>query len=73
MSAVTARLGVEPQRCLGAGHCVRLAPAVFDEDDHGTVVLLTAQPAPGLLPAVHEAAQLCPNQAISIHDDAAGA
>jgi ferredoxin len=62
---VSTRLTVEPDRCLGAGHCVRLAPEVFDEDEDGTVVLLTATPPESLLPAVREAAQLCPNRAIS--------
>ncbi|GIJ79446.1 ferredoxin [Micromonospora phaseoli] len=63
---MTIRLTVEPDRCLGAGHCVRLVPEVFDEDDHGTVVLLVGEPDSDRLPAVREAAQLCPNRAISI-------
>ncbi|MFV2102051.1 ferredoxin [Micromonospora sp. LOL_024] len=63
---MTIRLTVETDRCLGAGHCVRLVPEVFDEDDYGTVALLVTEPDPGQLPAVREAAQLCPNRAISI-------
>ncbi|MEU5551824.1 ferredoxin [Micromonospora sp. NPDC047793] len=63
---MTVLLTVAAERCLGAGHCVRLVPEVFDEDDHGTVVLLVAEPEPDRVPAVREAAQLCPNRAISI-------
>ena len=31
--------------CIGSGMCVLTAPDVFDQDDEGLVVLLTAEPA----------------------------
>ncbi|MFD4832937.1 ferredoxin [Streptomyces uncialis] len=36
------RLGVDRQRCVGAGMCALTAPAVFDQDEEeGLVVLLS--------------------------------
>jgi len=55
------------KRCCGAGHCVRIAPAVFDQDERdGTVVLLEPHPTGDLAPLIHEAAALCPTSAITV-------
>jgi len=51
-------------RCIGAGMCVMNAPDVFDQDDDGVVVVLTAE-----VPEEHEAAAAravasCPSGAL---------
>ncbi|MEV5649268.1 ferredoxin [Nocardia sp. NPDC052254] len=54
------RIGIDRERCIGAGMCALTAPAVFDQDpDDGRVVADTA-PAPQHHAAVREAVQLCP-------------
>ena len=50
--------------CIGAGMCVMNAPEVFDQDDDGVVVVLTAE-----VPEEHEAAAAravasCPSGAL---------
>lgn len=60
------RVEVDREKCCGAGHCVLLAPDVFDQRDDGVVVLLDARPNPPLHAAVTEAAQVCPTAAIAI-------
>jgi ferredoxin len=51
---------VERDKCITAGHCVLVAPDVFDQDDDGVVILLDDAPAEALREAVEEAAALCP-------------
>ncbi|MYY07586.1 ferredoxin [Streptomyces sp. SID4919] len=61
------RLGVDRQRCVGAGMCALTAPAVFDQDEEeGLVVLLSPAPAPEHRPAARMAASLCPAEAITL-------
>lgn len=61
------RVSLLPEQCVGAGHCVLSAPEVFDQsEDDGVVLLLDATPDAHLADAVHEAADLCPAQAILI-------
>ncbi|OKK16054.1 hypothetical protein AMK16_25325 [Streptomyces sp. CB00455] len=61
------KVTLEPERCVGAGHCVLSAPQVFDQDEtDGVVLLLDADPDAALADAVHEAADLCPAQAILV-------
>ncbi len=57
---------VDKDRCITAGHCVIVAPDVFDQDDDGVVVLLDGAPAEGLREAVEEAAALCPAALIRV-------
>lgn len=46
---------------------MRIAPAVFDQDERdGTVVLLEPHPTGDLAPLIHEAAALCPTSAITV-------
>lgn len=61
------RIHVEVERCVGAGHCVRVAPEVFDQrEDDGIVVLLAAEAPDRLAAALQKAERLCPAQAIRI-------
>ncbi|MFF1339695.1 ferredoxin [Streptomyces sp. NPDC058290] len=61
------KITLEPDRCVGAGHCVLSAPEVFDQDEaDGVVLLLDPDPAEALVGAVHEAADLCPARAILV-------
>jgi ferredoxin len=64
---MTVRLLVDDSRCIGAGHCARLAPDVFDQDqDTGTVVLTgDLTDADG---AADAAVGLCPSGAIRWSD-----
>lgn len=67
--AVLAVLAVraDGRRCCGAGHCVRIAPQVFDQDERdGTVILLQPHPPDDLAPLVREAAAVCPTSAIAV-------
>jgi ferredoxin len=63
------RIVVDVERCRGAGQCALTAPEVFDQDEQdGTVVVLTDEPPPELHHAVGVAAQLCPNAVIRLED-----
>ena len=63
------RVTVAVERCGGAGQCTRTAPEVFDQDeDDGTVILLTDAPPPQHYGAVRRAAALCPNSVINLLD-----
>ena len=61
------KVHVDPDKCIGAGHCVRAAAEVFDqrEEDGIVVLLLEEVPAP-LAAKVQKAETLCPAQAIRI-------
>lgn len=52
--------------CAAAGQCASVAGDLFDQDDDGVVVLLTAEPSEAEEPAARRAARLCPAQAIRI-------
>jgi ferredoxin len=55
------RVTVDRERCIGAGNCALIAPAVFDQDaDEAIVVLLDPSPPDGSRPAVQEAVDRCP-------------
>jgi len=58
------KVRVDPDKCIGAGHCVRAAAEVFDQrEEDGIVVLLRDEPAPAEQAAVREAAGVCPTSA----------
>ena len=60
---------IDPDRCIGSGHCVNLAPEIFSQDEEeGTVVLLLEQPPERLSEAATEAAEECPAMAIRIEE-----
>ncbi|MFJ4879777.1 ferredoxin [Streptomyces sp. NPDC088745] len=63
------RITVDSELCVGAGQCVLSAPEVFDQDDDGLVVVLEPHPAPGEHDTVHQAGDLCPAHAITVHED----
>ncbi|MEU5528944.1 ferredoxin [Micromonospora chersina] len=61
------RVGVDRDRCCGAGNCVVTAPEVFDQDDEeGLVLLRRAEPPAGAVDRVRLAVELCPAGAISV-------
>ncbi|HEY8243201.1 MAG: ferredoxin [Vicinamibacteria bacterium] len=65
---MTFKVRVVERKCIGAGQCVLSAPAVFDQDDDGIVVLRDATPPPSEHEAVRKAARLCPAVAIFIDE-----
>lgn len=61
------KVAVERDRCIGAGMCVMLAPAVFDQDeDDAVVVLLDESPPETQRPAVEQAVGRCPAAVIRL-------
>ena len=60
------RLSVDRDRCLGAGMCALTAPAVFDQDDDGLVLLLDSAPAGARVQSARTAAGVCPGGAITV-------
>ena len=63
------KVEVEPEKCIASGQCVLIAESVFDQDeDEGTVVLRTEEPAAGDEEAVRNAARICPARAIRTVD-----
>ncbi|MDI3385009.1 ferredoxin [Streptomyces sp. B-S-A8] len=62
-------IGVDRERCAGAGMCALTAPEVFDQDEEdGRVRLLTARPVDGQRAAARLAAGVCPAAAITLGD-----
>lgn len=62
------RITVDVDRCISGGQCLISAPALFDQDDDGIVVLL-GQAEPGQQQEeAREAARLCPASAIEIDE-----
>jgi len=55
--------------CVCAGMCVMTAPEVFDQDDDGTVLLLTGEVPEGEQNRVRDAVNLCPSGALRLVDD----
>ncbi|WP_314174814.1 ferredoxin [Streptomyces winkii] len=64
------RIVADTTRCVGAGQCVLSEPAVFDQDEEeGTVVVLTERPGEGERAGVREAVETCPSGALSLSED----
>jgi ferredoxin len=57
------RVAADRDLCIGAGLCFLTAPAVFDQDDDGLVVLLTAEADGADAEAARTAVGLCPSGA----------
>ncbi|WP_430791850.1 ferredoxin [Actinoplanes sp. G11-F43] len=54
-------------RCVAAGQCAMVAPAVFDQrDDDGVAILLDDTPPEEQHEATREAAAVCPAAAIRL-------
>jgi ferredoxin len=62
------KIAADRDMCIGAGLCVVTAPAVFDQDDDGIVVMETEEPDGAAADAVREAVSLCPSGALSLLD-----
>jgi ferredoxin len=59
------RIEVMPERCIGSGNCVDVAPRYFDQSDaDGVVEVLAGAVAAEDEEAVAEAADICPVAAI---------
>lgn len=59
------RVTVDPSRCMGASHCVSVAPEVFDQENDAFVAV-RRQPLPSEEVEVRQAAYLCPSGAIRV-------
>ncbi|GHG24431.1 MULTISPECIES: ferredoxin [Amycolatopsis] len=61
------KITVDTGSCVSSGQCVLLAPETFDQnEDDGTVVLLTEEPSSGEEDAVRQAELSCPAAAIRL-------
>ncbi|WP_410614345.1 ferredoxin [Amycolatopsis sp. lyj-109] len=61
------KITVDTGSCVSSGQCVLLAPETFDQnEDDGTVVLLTAEPPAEQEDAVRQAELTCPAAAIRL-------
>ena len=62
------RLLADIEACQGYGNCITGASDVFDIDDDGKVVLLTAEIPESDRGRVEEAARSCPVSALTVED-----
>ncbi|MEV6648317.1 ferredoxin [Amycolatopsis sp. NPDC051371] len=61
------KITADTDSCVSSGQCVLLAPGTFDQDEElGTVVLLSGEPADGEEDAVRQAELTCPAAAIRL-------
>jgi ferredoxin len=60
------RIDADRDVCISAGNCVMSAPAVFDQDDDGIVVLLTDPVPDAERDRAREAVKLCPSTALRV-------
>ncbi|MFJ8812934.1 ferredoxin [Amycolatopsis thermoflava] len=60
---------IDANRCEGHARCVARAPELFDVDDEGVSFVLVEEVPAHLADAAREAAQACPERAISLTDD----
>ncbi|MBW5486773.1 ferredoxin [Streptomyces bambusae] len=60
------RIGIDRDRCIGAGQCALTAPEVFTQDDDGFSSLLPGREDGGGSALVREAARACPVAAITV-------
>ncbi|MET7615669.1 ferredoxin [Streptomyces sp. NPDC005408] len=59
-------IGIDKDRCIGAGQCALTAPEVFTQDDDGLSEVLPGREDGGGSPLVREAARACPVGAITV-------
>jgi ferredoxin len=59
------RLRADRETCIGSGNCVRLAPAIFDQDDDGHVVLVPGGHPDSVAADVDMAVEACPVSALT--------
>ncbi|QBS39342.1 ferredoxin [Nocardia sp. CS682] len=63
------RIIADQDRCIGAGHCLRAAPDIFDSGDDGRVVVAEPEPDPARVETVRRVVRLCPNAALALRED----
>jgi ferredoxin len=63
------RVVVDHGKCSALGICESLAPALFEVQDDGSLVILNERPDGGLREAAREAVEGCPTEALSIVED----
>jgi ferredoxin len=61
------RAVVDPDRCQGHARCWALCPEVFSLDDEGHAYVSINEVAPELEARAREAAENCPERAVSLH------
>lgn len=62
------KVSVDLERCTGHGRCYAICPSVFDEDEAGHCVLLATEVASEIAATARQAADNCPEQAITLVD-----
>ncbi|ADB33144.1 conserved hypothetical protein [Kribbella flavida DSM 17836] len=60
------RIALDRAKCTGIGICEALAPSVFEVDDNGELVVLTAEVSEDALNEVTEAVEGCPTMALRL-------
>lgn len=61
------RLAIDWDACICAGMCTSAAPDLFDLDDNGDLLLVAGEDVDDAFSAAaHEAAALCPVEAITV-------
>jgi ferredoxin len=60
------KVRIDMDRCTGHGRCYMLAPGVFEADDSGYGVVISAEVPPSLHDEAQKAADNCPEQAVII-------
>ncbi|KXF55797.1 ferredoxin [Rhodococcus sp. SC4] len=63
------KVTIDPTLCQGHGRCVTICPDVFDMDDQGNGVVVTADVPTELQADVDEAVTACPESAIIVAAD----
>jgi ferredoxin len=62
----SARVAIDPERCLGHGRCVAACPELFDIDDSGAGFVIRSDVPPELLGRARQAEMNCPERAITL-------
>jgi ferredoxin len=60
------RIVLDRAKCTGIGICESFAPTVFEVDDNGELVVLSAEVPEGALGEVTEAVEGCPAMALRL-------
>jgi len=63
------RVSADNSKCVVSCMCVYRAPAVFDQDEEGLVVVLDDSPPDALAVDIRRAAEGCPVGAISVDEE----
>jgi ferredoxin len=63
---MTARVHIDPERCVGSGDCAFVAPEAFEVDDDAGRARLLPGAAGADASLLERAAHACPTQAISL-------